>query len=1298
MTDDVAVAGLPLRPFYLSLKQNGFLITPGQMVDANRVIKQFAAEARNEEELCHFLSPVFARNQEEQQQFEEIFFTHFKPKSIVDAAVEKKPDEPQGPWQKRWWKYLLLAAVLLMAGVLIYKKNSPPSKPLLPDFFLSDLNDAIKQRDGKLPFQVEVNEPLVVDVPTTTVSDTAYHAFTLKKKYNWGDGTAPTTDSVHRYTKAGLYTLTAFADVYLANELLQTDTLSELVRVCGEANRMAVVSSNGSDSAEVGKKIRLEAQITGWAPDSILWMSGKQRLGYGKTLDTIFNGPGFQSFFCFAIYGNVVSPCTLGTSFNLTVYDHTNFNVAITKASDAKPLRFSNKVKPYLFYLTGGLSLFFFFLPVYWLMKENRRKRMQKNKEEHNQQFTDWLRSFSGKKKPVPLPFRDKNYLSVPEPEIKIAAMQMRRRINADAVYLDVDKTINTAIRNNGFFDPVYIARLQESEYLVLIDASHNNNQQVKLFDFLIDTLRKQNINIDKWYYRYEPSHCFIALEPNGVSLEKLSEKFPHHIVLIFGNAYQLLQPYYPVINHDYLHILHRWKYKAILTPVSFPDWSNKEWTALLPHLPVTPVDVEGQLLLMEALFTNEFDIATALKQYRNNFYSSASLDFESTEDLEAYCHRASWAGVDEDDKSANILFQWTAALAVYPKVNWELTLAIGKAILDRYGKPEQLNFSNLLRLARIGWMKDGQFPDFTRLDLLKKLKAENEVLARETVLAMLKEIPDGELNTGHLAFEEKEVQRVTNEFLLYAFDPVKYAPFQRSKDFFERLWKGNKVRDAASRVYLKNEKAEWPTLVTRHDEQGMGSARPLPLDDYFEPDKKEDEGIRHRTRNLIRISVALLCLSVLALVGLIIIQLTENDRFSAFTYRPPKMVQVSFVQSMNSPGGIFSLKIDSVQQVLGSNAPSAFSLQLSDSQKTVSVFSDDGQNIYQTAMLLSADKYVISILRATQNVQVALQLPPQCVSYAANKFRELIQQSIQHVNITLSVTKNIDPELRVECLNSVAFGTGIRSEQIENLVAKFKNQGVQLSVSTTPDSLPAANEIRLFYTAVPKPAKSLIYIQYSNRRTLGQVQQLQRTLNAGTFLAPGVEYQPVSRSFTRNEIRYFNPAFADSLKLLQAAIRKVYPAKSFTPVLAQRRKGLASAEIWIYENIIDTSLIRKPTLQTGKLSTTRPSPRSKMPVSVQQNSYPATDTADYVKPRKLSRTDVLNTVKKIIVDKLGVSQKEVALSSRLLLDLGADDLDMVELTMVIEKQFGISIADKEVESFRTVEDIYNYVVKRLGL
>ena len=80
----------------------------------------------------------------------------------------------------------------------------------------------------------------------------------------------------------------------------------------------------------------------------------------------------------------------------------------------------------------------------------------------------------------------------------------------------------------------------------------------------------------------------------------------------------------------------------------------------------------------------------------------------------------------------------------------------------------------------------------------------------------------------------------------------------------------------------------------------------------------------------------------------------------------------------------------------------------------------------------------------------------------------------------------------------------------------------------------------------------------------------------------------------------------------------------------------------------------------------------------------------------------IFERVKKIVVEQLGVEEGEVVPTASFVDDLGADSLDLVELIMSLEEEFGnasgkIEIPDEDAEKIATVQDTINYL-KGLGI
>lgn len=74
------------------------------------------------------------------------------------------------------------------------------------------------------------------------------------------------------------------------------------------------------------------------------------------------------------------------------------------------------------------------------------------------------------------------------------------------------------------------------------------------------------------------------------------------------------------------------------------------------------------------------------------------------------------------------------------------------------------------------------------------------------------------------------------------------------------------------------------------------------------------------------------------------------------------------------------------------------------------------------------------------------------------------------------------------------------------------------------------------------------------------------------------------------------------------------------------------------------------------------------------------------------TRMSMEDRLKEIVIDQLGVEADKVVSSAKFVDDLGADSLDLVELIMALEEEFGVEIPDDEAEKITTVEEALAYI------
>ena len=70
----------------------------------------------------------------------------------------------------------------------------------------------------------------------------------------------------------------------------------------------------------------------------------------------------------------------------------------------------------------------------------------------------------------------------------------------------------------------------------------------------------------------------------------------------------------------------------------------------------------------------------------------------------------------------------------------------------------------------------------------------------------------------------------------------------------------------------------------------------------------------------------------------------------------------------------------------------------------------------------------------------------------------------------------------------------------------------------------------------------------------------------------------------------------------------------------------------------------------------------------------------------------MLDNIKSIVVDQLGVDEDQVTEDASFVDDLGADSLDTVELIMAFEEEFDIEIPDEDAQKIKTVKDVIEYI------
>lgn len=334
-------------------------------------------------------------------------------------------------------------------------------------------------------------------------------------------------------------------------------------------------------------------------------------------------------------------------------------------------------------------------------------------------------------------------------------ANSLKQRKESNQRDLDIQATLKATIQAAGFPQLVYKSKNQAAEYLVLIDSKGIASQAVKLFEQLIDLLIVEQVPIEKLYWGQDNAWVRSAQSKKNLRLEELRLQYPNHSLLIYSNGQRFWNPDQKKLSDWFNKFVNHWEEKILLTSRPVELWDKKE-QVLSELLLLMPADFQGQSMLVDALASpepmdfwklkRELSPQKLAEEKANTKIpvflaeDSQSVDMPVLENYLGMPHQSSQRYL----KERSPLFVWVCALAVYPRINWELTLAIGKKLEEVLGVDDLVNSSNLLKITSLPWLQGASIPADIETQLLRELKALPtfiEQAAREAALETLQNL-----------------------------------------------------------------------------------------------------------------------------------------------------------------------------------------------------------------------------------------------------------------------------------------------------------------------------------------------------------------------------------------------------------------------------------------------------------------------------------------------------------------------------------------------------------------------------
>ncbi len=324
--------------------------------------------------------------------------------------------------------------------------------------------------------------------------------------------------------------------------------------------------------------------------------------------------------------------------------------------------------------------------------------------------------------------------------DVREAARAMMTR-TAGRRTIDIDRTIRATARAGGFFTAVETHAQRLPEYLFLIDSQSRADHEARRALDYVNRLEEENVRVSHAFFEQAPDRVREKIGDPGKPLEDYAAENSDKILVVVGDAANMLEQGSLELG-AWKEALNVWKSKILLSTVPTKEWGVEEESVAKEGLNVRPLSAGGLASMPEALQLSEFgssdvgvDGALAIPPLPRIIRRDPERwIFEDTpDDDDIAALEAALAMYLEMDG-----WRWLCACAVYPVIEWDLTVALGQVLEHEDGTPL---FSEALaaRLAELPWMREGHMPGWLRARLIETLEYED----REAVRGLIAEILD---------------------------------------------------------------------------------------------------------------------------------------------------------------------------------------------------------------------------------------------------------------------------------------------------------------------------------------------------------------------------------------------------------------------------------------------------------------------------------------------------------------------------------------------------------------------------
>ncbi|MCA9030045.1 MAG: hypothetical protein KDA66_04505 [Planctomycetaceae bacterium] len=311
---------------------------------------------------------------------------------------------------------------------------------------------------------------------------------------------------------------------------------------------------------------------------------------------------------------------------------------------------------------------------------------------------------------------------------LRRTARSLRKRVSAPSERLDVDATVSSTVAASGFPTPQFSVDV-EPTYVIFAERRFRRDHQAALAAELLEELKSGGLRANVYWFDGTPQHCFSDQGHFEIptSLEQVVGASHDQRIIFVGNGDEFYDEFTGQLA-AWTKPLQEHPHTLLLTTKPVNQWTRRE-RQLERDLNVStlPISVTGLALLRRAFEIRPRTLADSRSKTRRPA-AYQRRQYVWTSDIPPSPELIQQLLRDLELDLGPTGLQWLAALAVYPELNWRVTLHVGEQLFPN-------EYVQLLpRLAQLIWFRQGWMPKWLQSELIPLLTPEQEERVRHVL------------------------------------------------------------------------------------------------------------------------------------------------------------------------------------------------------------------------------------------------------------------------------------------------------------------------------------------------------------------------------------------------------------------------------------------------------------------------------------------------------------------------------------------------------------------------------------